>query len=397
VPNQKQAIDDRLRKLTHWGHSHVNSVDKNANGDYLLSSRFTNTLFLISGKDGHIKWRLGGKTSDFVQNFSFYRQHHARFISSNDNETVISFLNNASDEQSEDGKVSSALFVKLDTAVRPMTATVVRRYDRPDGGLTRLRGNVQTLPNGNVFVGWSEQGYHSEFAPDGTLLMEAMFLSPTFSTYRAYKFDFVGMPAEPPVLKALAYGSDLTELMSVLHVSWNGATEVASYSFYANDLADNSSVLLGSVAKSGFETTFGIDCFVDWVSVEAVDAKGNVLAVSDVVRTIVPANLVEPDASWNGEVPSSTIYPANFSVALDICMKKVTQEQIQESLLDQVFAPVGALTIFVLVSAIAGSIGLTLHQIQFTRNRLDRARSKYEPGGPDDDDRIRLMESTELG
>lgn len=376
----------------------MNSVDKNANGDYLLSSRFTNTLFLISGKDGHIKWRLGGKTSDFVQNFSFYRQHHARFISSNDNETVISFLDNASDEQSEDGEVSSALFVKLDTAVRPMTATVVRRYDRPDGGLTRLRGNVQTLPNGNVFVGWSEQGYHSEFAPDGTLLMEAMFPSPTFSTYRAYKFDFVGMPAEPPVLKALVYGSDLTELMSVLHVSWNGATEVASYSFYANGPADNSSVLLGSVAKSGFETTFSIDCFVDWVSVEAMDVEGNILAVSDVVRTIVPANLVEPDASWNGEIPSSTIYPANFSVALDACIEKVTREQTQGSLLDQVFAPVGALTIFVLVSAIVGSVGLILHQIQFSRNRLNRARSKCEPGGPDDDDaRIRLMESTEPG
>lgn len=81
-----------------WDYVHVNSIDKNEAGDYILSARFTNTIYMISGQDGHIIWRLGGKFSDFNMDFTFSKQHHARFIESNSTRTVISFLNNASDE-----------------------------------------------------------------------------------------------------------------------------------------------------------------------------------------------------------------------------------------------------------------------------------------------------------
>ncbi|PYH91687.1 hypothetical protein BO71DRAFT_432628 [Aspergillus ellipticus CBS 707.79] len=75
-------------------------------------------------------------------------------------------LNNASDDFTEQEPVSSALVVALDTVHR--TATVLQRFARPDGGLSRMRGNFQMLETGQAFVGWSEQGYHSEHAPDGT-------------------------------------------------------------------------------------------------------------------------------------------------------------------------------------------------------------------------------------
>lgn len=54
---------------------HGNSVDKNEEGDYLLSSRFTNTIFKISSRDSSIIWRLGGRFSSFTQDFDFSRQH----------------------------------------------------------------------------------------------------------------------------------------------------------------------------------------------------------------------------------------------------------------------------------------------------------------------------------
>lgn len=273
-----------------WDYLHVNSVDKNADGDYLLSARFTDTIYLISGKTGHIIWRLGGHKSDFVlQNFRFYRQHHARFLESNSTHITISFLNNASDEESQDEPQSSALIVVLDIAASPMTATAIKRYSRPDGGLSRLRGNAQLLPNGNMFVGWSEQGYHSEFTPDGTCVMEARFSSDRFSTYRAYKFDFHGRPQTPPDLKAFVYGSPSSSTTTtVFYVSWNGATDVASWTFYARATADGQSVLIGNAPKTGFETMFVSDGYMDWVSVEALDADGNSLARSEVHRTIVP-------------------------------------------------------------------------------------------------------------
>lgn len=272
-----------------WDYLHVNSVDKNADGDYLLSARFTDTIYLISGQDGHIIWRLGGRKSDFVlENFRFSRQHHARFLESNSTHITISFLNNASDEESQNEPQSSALIVILDIAASPMTATAIKRYSRPDGGLSRLRGNAQLLPNGNMFVGWSEQGYHSEFTPDGTCVMEARFISDRFSTYRAYKFDFHGRPQTPPDLKAFVYGSPSSSPTTVFYVSWNGATDVASWNFYARATADGQSVLIGNAPKTGFETMFVSDGYMDWVSAEALDADDTPLGISEIHRTIVP-------------------------------------------------------------------------------------------------------------
>lgn len=271
-----------------WDHIHVNSVDKNAAGDYLLSARFTNTIYLISGETGQIIWRLGGKHSDFEQDFVFSKQHHARFVESNSTHHTISFLNNASDELSRDEDISSALYVQLDTSTSPMTARVIKRFNRPDGGLTRLRGSVQTLPNGNTFVGWSESGYQSEFSPDGKVLMEASFGSTRFSTYRSYKFPFRGRPNAPPDVVASVYGTNDADLVTIFYVSWNGATDVASWNFYAR--RNGSPVLVGNTTKTGFETMYIANGYLDWVSVEALDKDGFTLGVSDVHRTIVPSN-----------------------------------------------------------------------------------------------------------
>jgi hypothetical protein len=270
-----------------WDYLHVNSVDKNADGDYLLSARFTDTIYLISGEDGHIIWRLGGRQSDFVlQNFRFYRQHNVRFLESNSTHIILSFLNNASDEVSQDEPRSSALVVILD--ITAMTAIAVKRYNRPDGGLSRLRGNVQMLPNGNVFVGWSERGYHSEFTDNGTCVLEAQFVSDRFSTYRSYKFDFRGRPNTPPDLRAFVYGSPPSKTTTVFYVSWNGATDVASWNFYAQATAGGQPVLIGNVPRAGFETMFVSDGYMNWVSAEALDADGTPLSMSEIHDTTVP-------------------------------------------------------------------------------------------------------------
>ncbi|KAL4880025.1 ASST-domain-containing protein [Aspergillus karnatakaensis] len=272
-----------------WDYIHVNSVDKNSVGDYLLSARFASTLYYIS-KEGEIAWRLGGKLNDFDMDFKFSKQHHARFVKSNATHHLISFLNNASDELEAEEDVSSALYVQLDTTSSPMTARVVKRINRPDGALTRLRGNVQTLPNGNTFVGWSERGYHSEHDPEGNLLMEAKFVSTRLSSYRSYKFPFVGRPKTPPDVVASVYGTDETDLTTIYYVSWNGATEVASWNFYARTSEESAPILVGHTEKTDFETMYITKGYFDWVSVEALDKNGNHLSKSDVHRTKIPDN-----------------------------------------------------------------------------------------------------------
>jgi hypothetical protein len=336
--------------------SHLNSVDKNDEGNYLVSARFTNSVYLISGQDGHIIWRMGGMYSDFEQDFSFYRQHDAQFVVSNSTHTVISVLDNASDEGTQREGISAALYISLDTTSQPMRATLTHRYSRPDGDYSRLRGNVQTLPNGNVFVGWSQQGYQSEFASDGTLAMEAQFVSDRFSTYRAYKYDFFGMPTEPPIVKSFAYGSRSSGMTTVIYVSWNGATEVASYRFFAKASPNRSPVLIGNVSKSGFETMFIASGYMDWVSAEAVDAEGNVLSRSDVAKTTVPDNWLAAEFLADLPVPDDPmtveVNDANQDAdQADPHGSHGTTYTYTPDFSSRILAPIGAFTVLLLFGA----------------------------------------------
>lgn len=271
-----------------WDYVHINSVDKNEAGDYIISLRFTNTLYGISGEDGHIMWRLGGSESDFAMDFTFSKQHDVKFVSSNGTHHVISFLNNASDERGNDENTSCALFVEMDLIAR--TAKVIKRINRPDSGLTRLRGNVQVLPNDNVFIGWSERGYQSEHAPNGDLLMTARFVSQRYSTYRAYKGEFIGRPATPPDLIASVYGTTDEDITTLIHVSWNGATDVAGWKFYARAYDRGTPVYIGHANKTDFETMYIVDGYMDWITAEAIDKKGKVMRTSRVMRSQVPKN-----------------------------------------------------------------------------------------------------------
>lgn len=271
-----------------WDYVHMNSVDKNAAGDYLISARFTNTIYLISGIDGNIMWRLGGQYSDFQQDFVFSKQHDAKFIESDGTHHIISFLNNASDEEYNEENVSSSLFVELDTSVTPFTAKVIRRYNRPDYGLSRLRGNTQLLPNDSVFNCWSKGGYISEHTSEGEVVMTADFTSPRYSTYRAYKFEFTGRPETPPDMVASVYGTDETNMVTTFWVSWNGATEVAEWHFYAQASDFHTPVFIGKAPRLDFETMFIGAGYLDWVSAKAVDANGTVLGTSEIQRTKYP-------------------------------------------------------------------------------------------------------------
>ncbi|PYI29137.1 hypothetical protein BP00DRAFT_427835 [Aspergillus indologenus CBS 114.80] len=349
-----------------WDYVHVNAADKNAAGDYLLSARFTSTIYLISGEDGRIIWRLGGKYSDFVQDFTFSKQHHARFVDSNATHTTLSFLNNASDEAENEETVSAAMFVQVDTTT--MTARLLDRYDRPDGDLTRLRGSVQRLPNGNVFVGWSERGYQSEHSPDGKVLMQANFASTRFSSYRSYKFPFVGRPSQPPDVVASVYGTDETDMATIFHVSWNGATDVASWNFYARVDRQGLPVLIGNTTKFDFETMYIAEGYLDWVSVEAVDGDGNILGTSEIHRTDTPPNWrlagFQGDAKPAPDDPA-ILYgkqkaPEEDVEEVDEAYEKAKEEAKEEAkavnMANEVIHGVGGLLIFILVVCSVGGL-----------------------------------------
>ncbi|KAJ5792572.1 uncharacterized protein N7503_008550 [Penicillium pulvis] len=284
---------------------HANSVEKSPYGDYLLSARHTSTIYLISGQDGHIIWRLGGKKNNFAKDFDFFGQHDARFIAVNETNYVISLMQNGAIGLNVQQNVSSAMYVNVD--VVRMKATLLRQYMRPDGGSTERRGNMQTLPNTNVFAHWSAQSYISEFSADGRLLMEAKFASKRFDSYRCYKYPWVGRPSSPPTLLSESYGIDGHELSTVFHVSWNGATDIAHWRFFAQANSTSNRTEIGTVQKDGFETSFIARGFMDWVSVEALDADMEVMGVSARLRTPSPQY-------WTGETLPEADDPEAFLV-----------------------------------------------------------------------------------
>ena len=55
---------------------------------------------------------------------------------------------------------------------------------------------MQTLPGGDVFVGWGSEPYFSEFNPTGQLLFDA-HLHGSYQSYRTYRFPWTGTPAAP--------------------------------------------------------------------------------------------------------------------------------------------------------------------------------------------------------
>lgn len=290
--------------------THFNSIDKFPDGDYLLSARHTDTLYKISAQDGSIVWRLGGERSDFVFNddrAKFTRQHHSRVRGQNDTHVLLTIFDNAvgtgrDEEQDMRTKTSWGLYLSLRTDTSPMTVDLVTRYEHPHWRynlVSQSRGSVQILPNGNAFVGWVWQSLHSEHAADGTLLMSADLLDHSMATYRSYKYEWVGAPEQPPDVHSAAMKRfpDDKYLTTVVHVSWNGATEVATWNLYHSNHDGKVTEFIASSPREGFETKIEYEGFARHVMLVALDSNGKELGRSLPKVTRLPPEFQNPEVS----------------------------------------------------------------------------------------------------
>ena len=286
--------------------SHSNSVDKTPEGDYLWSARHTDTIYKISGKDSSIIWRLGGVKSDFPisDEVRFSRQHNIRYRGRNETHTLMSMLDNAKgvDKQKPTHEFSRGLLLAVDE--KNMEVTIERQYDHPNGvgEYAPRRGNYQVLDNGNIFMGWSEQAAQSEHTPDGKLIMQAQFKTDWLGTYRNYKFVFVGKPIEPPVAVSQAYGTPNNSTVTTVHVSWNGATEIATWNLYRTVANGQIMVLVATSEKLSFETVLSYGGYASYAIAEAVDKDGEVLGRTSVIKTFAHENItaeaVADEEAW---------------------------------------------------------------------------------------------------
>ena len=280
-----------------------------------MSARHANTIYKISGKDGSIVWRLGGHKSDFDMNFTFSGQHHTRVQSQNRTHTIVSVMDNAiSDNVPETTNAySRGLLMALRTDKSPMTAELIAKYDHPRGDYAHGRGSFQLLPSGNAFLGWTQYSYHSEHKANGDLIMEAT-MKPELKSYRSYKCQWVGHPTAPPDVYSVANTGRDGSTTTAVYVSWNGATEVVAWNVYKATPDSETTELIASSPRRGFETGMVYQGYAEYVVVEALDRKGTVLGQSLVRKTVSTSTpTISPEVAqeeswlqeqWSAHAPS---------------------------------------------------------------------------------------------
>ncbi|KAI8163873.1 hypothetical protein K4K49_012077 [Colletotrichum sp. SAR 10_70] len=281
-----------------WDYFHINSVDKDATGNYLISARDACSVHKINGTDGSIIWRLAGTNSSFDlgDGVDFCFQHHARWLSQDGDEEVLSLYDNSAHGTEHGGgkevhtaPTSSGKIIRVNT--RTWKAELVQGFYPPDDLLSKSQGSTQILPGGNALVNWGSSGAVTEFKADGTPIFHAYMdsgdLGVAVENYRAFRFNWTGLPSEEPAIVALE-NKDGT----AVYVSWNGDTETEIWRFYELTDEYGSRSFLGETQRTGFETSLHVPGRrVGRVAAEAVDALGGVLrgtGVAKIEQEILP-------------------------------------------------------------------------------------------------------------
>lgn len=265
-----------------WDAYHLNSIGLTDSADDLIvSSRSTWTIYRINKPTGNIVWRLGGKQSSFAieSGGEFSWQHDARFLPNN----LVSLFDDNSNGSSDPEPPSHGLILQLDLG--HMTASIYRTYYHDPNISVASQGNLQSLPNGNKFIGWGQSAYYSEFNEAGNTegnpaqnLLYAAQIPSTNYTYRAYRHDWTGKPFYPPSIGLKSSNKHIT-----VYASWNGSTATTQWQVFAGSQPKKLS-LAGSKAKSSFETAISVKNKGPYFQVKALNSSGEVIGESKIIK-----------------------------------------------------------------------------------------------------------------
>jgi arylsulfotransferase ASST len=256
-----------------YDYFHLNSFQQLAGGRALISARNTSALYELSTAGGQVLSSIGGKHPSFKlgAGAATAYQHDASALP---NGTISIFDNGGVPKVHSQ---SRGLVVALNGAAR--TETVLAQYEHPSPLSAGSQGNMQTLPDGDVFIGWGSSPYFSEFSAAGKLLFDA-HMHGSYQSYRAYRFPWTGTPTEAPAIVASAASASAPV---TVYASWNGDTRTASWRLLAGASASQLAPV-ASAPRSGFETSVSTPGPAAYVEVQALDANGAVLASSRAIK-----------------------------------------------------------------------------------------------------------------
>ena len=165
--------------------------------------------------------------------------------------------------------------IKLDLQAK--TATLAGQLVRTSGPLiTGSQGNLQSLPGGGWMVGWGGLPNFTEFNAQGQIVYDAQ-LPTGEDSYRVYREPWSGQPSEAPAIAATTRGTTTS-----VYASWNGATGFTQWQLLAGP-SPSGLKAVSTVLRTGFETTL-TTAAAPYIQVHALDADGNALASSTVIK-----------------------------------------------------------------------------------------------------------------
>ncbi|KAI0477163.1 ASST-domain-containing protein [Xylariaceae sp. FL0804] len=261
-----------------WDAYHINAISKVSGGNYLVSLRLLGLGTLIDGATGAPIWNLGYTLNDFADlsggnatDFAF--EHHIRFASADDETRITMFDNHESGE-------SRGLLLRLDYDA--MTVEAVTQAYHPRAVYASAMGSELLLPgSGNLFTGWGTVPTFTEHTQAGDCVTEVWWttydtsgsggggMGGGASNYRTFWVPTASWTGNPTTSPDVAVEDD------TVYVSWNGATEVASWVVY-----DSDDVSVATADSDGFETAIDISGTSGDVYVVALDKSGDILGTS---------------------------------------------------------------------------------------------------------------------
>ena len=197
---------------------------------------------------------------------------------------------------------SRGVRIKLDFQTHEARLAAVYAHASPPL-LSASQGNMQTLADGSSVVGYGGLPEISEYSEDGALLFDAH--EPfDMAFYRAFRYAWSARPADPPAV--LASLNDTGE-ETIVHASWNGATEVTSWRVLAGKQAGSLAVQT-TMPASGFESSTTLPKRYSYIAVrgtrlkrasarDLADGQGDQLRRLARERRRVPMRLSSPVSS----------------------------------------------------------------------------------------------------
>lgn len=197
----------RLTNPNNVDWTHLNAVEQDLDGNFLLSVRHFNEITKIRRSDSSIVWRLGGNANqfNFLNDPSMFKgQHDVRRIG-NGNLTLF-------DNGNSTPSIHPATAKEYQLNETTLTANLVWSYTENANAFSLGLGNTQRLPNGNTLIDYgmlnNTNSIFNVVTASGSKVFEIAFTD-TLRSYRSFNYATLPWNLKRPVIGCNSSGGQL--------------------------------------------------------------------------------------------------------------------------------------------------------------------------------------------